>query len=157
MTSPENITPQQQLANSRDLIVGYMTRKGENGAAGNTRADHASGSGTPGIGGVWKMFKHGANVWWRHHPAHLALDVATGVAKPMLSKYAKEKPVQLLGVAACIGAAMVWVKPWRFVSATGLLLAAIKSPGWTPAFLSLVSVQPESTNLTEEIPKADWP
>jgi hypothetical protein len=61
--------------------------------------------------------------WWRQHPASVGLDLA----RPMLSSYAARKPVQYLGIAAATGALLVLVRPWRLVSATGLLVALLKS------------------------------
>ena len=83
----------------------------------------------------------------------MALEVAAGVAKPILSKYAEEKPMQLLGTAAVLGAAVVLVRPWRLVSITGLLLATVKSPGLSPALMSLITPEPAFTNPPEDISK----
>ena len=154
MTTPEIITPEQKLADSRRAIVGHMKRHDEgagasNGTAGQTADAMSTGVKRP----VWKTLKRSALMWWRHHPAHMALEVATGVAKPILSKYAEEKPLQLLGTAAVIGAAVVLVRPWRLVSITGLLLATVKSPGLSPALMSLITTEPEFTNPSEDISK----
>jgi hypothetical protein len=61
--------------------------------------------------------------WWRHHPASMGLDMA----KPALSAYAAQKPVQYLGLAAAAGVVIALTRPWRLVSGTGLLLAVLKS------------------------------
>lgn len=150
MTTPDNLTPQQRLANSRQAIVVYMKRDDEGMFTSSTSGQPSEG--TP--ASVWKTLKRSALTWWRHHPAHLAMDVATGVAKPVLSKYADEKPFQLLGMAVALGAAVVLVRPWRLVSMTGLLLATVKSPGLSPALLSLFTPQPEFTNPPEDISKS---
>lgn len=149
MTTPDNLTPQQRLANSRQAIVAYMNRDDEGAASSGTSGQTPANGQTS----VWKTLKRSALTWWRHHPAHLAIDVATGVAKPVLSKYADEKPIQLLGVAAALGAAVVLVRPWRLVSLTGLLLATVKSSDLTPALMSLITTQHELTNLSEDISK----
>jgi hypothetical protein len=83
----------------------------------------------------------------------MAIDVAAGVAKPVLSKYADEQPIQLLGVAAALGAALVVVRPWRLMSLTGLLLATVKSSDLAPALLSLITTQHELTRRSEDISK----
>ena len=154
MTTPENITPEQKLADSRRAIVGHMTHHNEGEAASNdTPGQTADGTSRGVRRSVWKALKRSALMWWRHHPAHMALEVATGVAKPILSKYAEEKPMQLLGAAAVLGAAVVLVRPWRLVSITGLLLATVKSPGLSPALMSLITPEPEFTNPSEDISK----
>jgi membrane-associated PAP2 superfamily phosphatase len=66
-----------------------------------------------------------------------------------LNRYAHDKPVQLLGAAAALGAALVVVRPWRLVSITSLLLATLKSSGLTTTLLSLLSAQSELNDSPE--------
>jgi len=73
--------------------------------------------------------------WWRHHPAHTALELAT----PALSEYAARKPFQYIGIAALAGAAIALARPWRLVSITGLLLAVLKSSQLSSAVLSAMA------------------
>lgn len=61
--------------------------------------------------------------WWRHHPASMGVDIA----KPMLRSYAARSPVQYLAIAAAAGGVIAVTRPWRLVSATGLLVALLKS------------------------------
>ena len=88
---------------------------------------------------AWQTVKRAVRLWWQHHPAQLAVDVA----KPVLDTYAREKPLQLLGIAAGVGAAAVLVRPWRLVSVTGLFLAAVKSTEFSGLLLSLLSTKSE--------------
>jgi len=67
--------------------------------------------------------KRAAGGWWQQHPAHLGVELAT----PVLSDYAGRKPVQFLAIAAAVGAVVVITRPWRLISATGLLMAVLKS------------------------------
>ena len=149
MTASNDATPEQRLTSSRHAILSYMTRKGDDSGAPDGTFGHTP-NGAPGssVPSVWKTLKRATLSWWRHHPAHLAIDVAMGMAKPVLGRYAHEKPLQLLGVAAAVGAAAVLVRPWRLVSVTGLLLATVKSSGLTPALFSLISAPPETAELT---------
>jgi hypothetical protein len=62
--------------------------------------------------------------WWRYHPAHMAVDLA----RPALASYARRKPMQYLGIAAAAGAALFLLRPWKLISATGVLVALVKSP-----------------------------
>lgn len=104
---------------------------------------------------MWKTIKRTVQAWWRHHPAHTAIDVAAGMANPVLNRYANEKPVQLLSAAAALGAALVIIRPWRLVSVTGLLLATVKSSGLIPTLLSVLSVQTEGYKPSESLSKTD--
>ncbi len=150
MTTPDNLTPQQRLASSRQALVGYMARNGDAAPTSNDTSGQASDNPLAGgRGNFWKTVRRTVQAWWRHHPAHTALDVASGMAHPVLNRYAKDKPIQLLGAAAALGAALVVVRPWRLVSITGLLLATLKSSGLTPTLLSLLAAQSELNNPPE--------
>ena len=121
---------------------------------GTSRSGSGSGSGSRAAGyAVWKTLKRATLTWWRHHPAHMALDVAVGVSKPVLYKYAEEKPLQLLAAAAAVGAAAVLVRPWRLMSITGLLLATLKSSGLSSTLLSLITPQRESSKPSKDVKK----
>ena len=91
----------------------------------------------PGAGpAAWfASIKHAASAWWRHHPAHLGVELAT----PMLSAYASKKPIQFLGIAAAVGAVLVIARPWRLMSATGLLVALLKSSQLSSVVMSAMS------------------
>ncbi|HWI77633.1 MAG TPA: hypothetical protein VNS31_00445 [Ramlibacter sp.] len=73
--------------------------------------------------------------WWRNHPAHLGLELAT----PALSDYAGRKPVQFLAIAAVAGAVAMVARPWRLISATGLLMALLKSSQLSGLIMSAMS------------------
>ena len=73
--------------------------------------------------------------WWRGHPAHLAMELAT----PVLSRYASRKPLQFVGVAALAGAAIAITRPWRLLSVTGVLFALARSSQWSGVLLSALS------------------
>ena len=144
MTSSREPTPQDRLATSRKAIIRHMTADDEAYArrsceAGSAKAlddgtsNHASST--------WQTIRRAACAWWYHHPAHLALDLA----RPVLGKYAEEKPLQLLGSAAGVGAAVALVRPWRLVPITGLALAALKSSEVSGLLLSLLSTHHESS------------
>lgn len=77
-----------------------------------------------------------AGTWWRHHPAHLALELAT----PVVSNYARRRPWQFLALAAASGALIAIVRPWRLLSITGLLVAVAKSSQLSSLLLSALSV-----------------
>ena len=67
------------------------------------------------------------------------MQLAIEIGRPFLDNYARDKPVQLLGIAAGVGAAAVLVKPWRLVSVTGLAIAVLKSTKLSSTLLSLLS------------------
>lgn len=72
---------------------------------------------------LWQDLRQHASSWWRDHPAHLALEVA----QPVFEKYARAQPMKVLGFCAATGAVVVLIRPWRLISITGLLVAALKS------------------------------
>lgn len=79
--------------------------------------------------------KRVATAWWRRHPAHLGLELAT----PALSAYAARKPAQFLGIAAALGAVIMVVRPWRLISLTGLVVAVVKSSQLSSLLMSAMS------------------
>ena len=86
-------------------------------------------------GGWFARLRSAAATWWRYHPAHMGLDLAT----PALSAYAGRKPMQFLGIAAAVGALVVIARPWRLISVTSLLVAIAKSSQLSTVLLSALS------------------
>ena len=127
-------SPSQRLAASRQRLMVYMAR-GDDHEAGSDQAGAAHeknvGSGNTAL----HKLIHTVRVWWRHHPVKLGLEIAD----PALKQYARQKPYQLIGIATAVGIAAVFVRPWRLVSITGLLLATVKSSGLANMALSLAS------------------
>lgn len=90
----------------------------------------------PGAQAGWSTHAmHAVRTWWRYHPAHMAVDMAT----PMLSSYARRKPMQYLGIAAAAGAVFVLVRPWKLISVTGLAVAVLKSSQVSAMLMSALS------------------
>lgn len=63
------------------------------------------------------------HTWWRHHPAHMAVELAS----PLMRSYARRKPLQLLAISAAAGAALTFARPWKLISLGTLALALVKS------------------------------
>lgn len=150
MANSRDLTPQERLAVSRKAIVRYMTQDDAPtaGQRRNPYKDNETGDGsTQHQRSHWQVIKRAVRAWWHHHPAQLALDLA----QPVLGRYAKEKPLQLLGVAAGIGAAVVLLRPWRMVSLSGLLIATLKSSEVSGFLLSLLATKPESSANLKDI------
>lgn len=137
-------TPQERLASTRKAIVRHMSREQSHDdemqeGAGEDDAAHA------GNGGTWGIFKQAIGAWWHHHP----VSVAASMARPVIGRYAEEKPLQLLGIAAAVGAAAVVLKPWRLVSLGSVLLATLKSSEISGALLSMLSRPSQDNEQTQ--------
>ena len=145
-TTGRELTPLERLALSRSALVNYMLQGDGPGPNGLNAGAHNSESNF-GQSGIWHTVKHAVRMWWQHHPAHIAMDVA----RPILGNYAREKPLQLLGVAAGAGAAVVLARPWRLVSMTGLLFATIKSTEFSGLLMSLLSTKSESAKTSKDM------
>jgi len=85
--------------------------------------------------GWFSSFRRAAGTWWRHHPAHMGVEIVT----PLLSAYAAKRPVVYLGAAAVLGAVIVLTRPWRLISLTGLVVALAKSSQLSSMVMSAVS------------------
>jgi hypothetical protein len=135
------MTPAERLAQSRRAIIEYLQRREHRheGRPPNGEPEPEPEISDPHI--PWRergwlgAITDAARTWWRYHPAHLALDVAT----PALQLYARKKPLQVLGIAAGVGAALVLARPWRLISLTTLLIAAVKSSQLSTVVLSALS------------------
>lgn len=78
----------------------------------------------PGAGGWFETARDVLQDWWKYHPAHMALDIA----RPALGAYARRKPMQYLGLAALAGAGLFFLRPWKLISVTGIVVALARSP-----------------------------
>jgi hypothetical protein len=144
LTAP---TPQERLANSRKAIVRHMSRERSHDDEAQDGPGHEDAAFAE-SGGTWGLFKQALGAWWHHHP----VSVAFSLARPVIGKYAEEKPLQLLGIAAAAGAAAVVIKPWRLVSLGSVLLATLKSSEISSALLSMLSRPPQDTEQTSRTP-----
>ena len=150
------LSPEQRLSASRKRLVSYMAQGEDSASPEDTlHSSAATGDIVRPLGQPKSMalqtLTRTVQAWWRHHPAKVALEIA----EPVLDQYAKNKPYQLLGIAAAAGAAAVLVRPWRLVSVTGLLLATLKSSGLANVALSFVSGQPKQGLLKRHRPQQD--
>ncbi|RZJ27104.1 MAG: hypothetical protein EOO54_00435 [Haliea sp.] len=135
-----------KLSRSRQAIVDQLRRKERKGMHPNdsqgvahgkvgydARPEHEEplqrGSGWSG------RLRYATRTWWRHHPAHMAVEMAT----PVLADYASRRPGRLLAISAALGAAVVVVRPWKLISATGLLVAILKSSQVSTLVMSAMS------------------
>lgn len=150
-----NLTPQQRLAVSRRAIVQSMNRdhhehshdEAPEGASSRPAEEAVRASGgasrsnqkhSSGFNGLWRVVRRTASGWWRSHPASLAVDVV----QPMVENYARANPLKLIGIAAAVGALVVTAKPWRLISVTGILVAALRSTQMSSLITSVLSSPP---------------
>lgn len=137
--TPTHDTPQTRLAASRKALIRQMARHDGSPDGDLNPGAHAAEQGFDANRGserssTWQIVKQAMLAWWQHHPAQMAVDIG----RPFLNNYARDKPLQLVGIAAGAGALLVLVKPWRLVSVTGLAVAALKSTRLSTTLLSLL-------------------
>ena len=131
MSESSELSARERLALSRQAIVRQMNHESAEPAPTN----EASRPEIDASASAWDLGRQVVSAWWRNHPAHLALDVA----RPVISSYAQGHPFQLLGISAGLGAAVVLLRPWRLMSLTSVLMAAVKSPQLSGVVSSLLS------------------
>lgn len=118
------LSPQQRLAISRKALV---SRLNEGRSPSDEEEEPVQ---PPRLGNdassefAWStVARNMVSRWWRRHPAN-----AVGqIARPLLNRYARQEPAKLIAVAAATGALLVLVKPWRLLSVTAVLAAALKT------------------------------
>lgn len=106
-------TPIERLVLSRERM-----RAALQGAAAERAAASAAGSAwrdalklVPGAGAVVQV----ACEWWNRHPLHSVGGALAVVAKTALQPIARRHPIGLVLVAAALGAALAWSRPWRAI------------------------------------------
>jgi hypothetical protein len=146
-----------KLARSRQAILEHVARRQrhhdprEETAQGFAAmdADDDLGMEPPVDGSGWfGHFSHAVRTWWRYHPAHMAVDLAS----PMLRSYARRKPLQLLGISLAAGAALTFARPWKLISLTTLLVAVLKSSQLSHLFMAAMS----AADYRKDAGKPDW-
>lgn len=138
------MTPVEKLARSRLAIIEYLQprdqraerrdqRERSEADGGQRAADDGGDAGTAAgwLGGL----SSAARTWWRHHPAQMALDLAT----PALGAYLRRRPFQVLALSAGVGALLVVTRPWRLISVTTLVVAIVKSSQLSGVVLSALA------------------
>lgn len=125
----------KRLDRSRLALIEYVHRKERKpgrAQAQQARGEHEDGeqweaaerAAASGGGGWFTRVSRAAKSYWRHHPARMGVQMAT----PLLSQFARRKPMAYVGIAAAAGALVMVARPWRLVSVTGVLIALAKSP-----------------------------
>ena len=134
MNNTPILSPRERLALSHQAIVRQMNHESAEVSTGEP-GDEAARPEINASASSWDLARQVVAAWWRNHPAHLAVDLA----RPGLTIYAEHKPLQLLGISAGLGVAVALLRPWRLMSLTGVLLAAVKSPHLSGVITSLLS------------------
>lgn len=137
---PIELTPQERLAISRKAIVRHMNRHHRDVEERfDSDVDAANGTTAAGMacpeGSVFGRIRYAARMWWHRHPASAAVELA----RPLLNDYARAHPFNLLGISVAAGAALVVIKPWRMISASTLVVAAVKSSGLSNTLFTMLS------------------
>ena len=137
------MTPAERLALSRLAIIEYLERREHRHDPRSVEPDEPQAAHSHGAAPPQRRARRGwfggavnaAKTWWNHHPAQLALELAT----PALESYARRKPFQLIGISAAFGAALVLTRPWRLVSLTSMLIAVVKSSQLTSVVMAALT------------------
>lgn len=143
-----DLSPQERLATSRKAIVRHMSRhhpEVQDRFDGEVEVNGGVDNSTKHSG--FSQIRYAARMWWHRHPASAVASLAT----PFLNDYARVHPFKLLGVSVVTGAALVVIRPWRMISGSALLIAAVKSSGLSNTLLSMLSSiahGPDNTDIT---------
>jgi hypothetical protein len=125
-----------RLARSRLAIIEQVQRRERRHERSEPQAAQDGNAGeSPDAAHWFSGMKHMASAWWRQHPARMGVDLLT----PMLSAYASRKPVQFIGIAVGLGVVVAVTRPWRLITAGGLLAALLKSSQLSGLVVSAMS------------------
>ena len=132
-TSPDR-TGAQRLARSRLAILDYLQQGHDHGAYTHDAHDTASPTQDATF---WRKAREAGRRHWEDHPARLAVDLVA----PLLSHWGRRHPLAFVGIAAAVGAALVMARPWKLMSATGVLVAALKSSNLASLAMSALAAR----------------
>lgn len=138
-----------KLDRNRQAILDYVARRERRhdpreepprARAAGSYADAASyaddAEEPPDLGSGWMgHVLHALRTWWRYHPAHMAVDIA----EPLLQQYAQRKPMQMLGISFAAGALLMFMRPWKLISVTTIIVALLKSSQLSHLFTAAMS------------------
>lgn len=118
--SDAEVTPGERLARSRERMSFWLadengTGRGNGGSSDDVDAAHEPAS----IGGIVGEV---VGEWWEEHPLHTSATLAIEASRSAIVPLVRRHPVAVLGSAAVVGAALVWVRPWRWLLRPALVL-----------------------------------
>ena len=117
-----SLTAEQRLKVSRERMRLAMVTPSRPARASFTPGD--SGIGKPTGPSWWEHLKHvrGAAViietlenWWRRSPWRTPVLVAAEASRTLVQPIARKQPIALVAAALVAGAAVGWLRPWRWI------------------------------------------
>ena len=146
-----------KLARSRQAILEHVARRHrkhdprevpeQDFAGADAYAAYEEDPPDPGSG-WFGHFRHVVRTWWRYHPAHMVVDLAT----PMMRGYARRKPVQLLAISLAAGAVLTFARPWKLISVGTIIVALLKSGQMSHLFTAAMS----AADYRKDANKPEW-
>src|SRR5205823_6123596 len=120
-------TAAERLAASRERMREWMLHAdGRHEARRRNEAAYAAGEKpawmdrlrtAPVIG----VIMDAASAWWRNHPLHPAASLAHGLVRDAVAPMARRHPIATIAGAFLFGAALVRLRPWRWLAGSALL------------------------------------
>ncbi len=144
---------QPSLAQTRRELVEFLSHdnggeaankgSGARGAeqARANRATDADAKADREAGFSWRSYAEtGLASWWHDHPAR----AGAVLLRTAVEETARRKPLPTIAVAAAAGAALVFIKPWRLVSTTAVMMTLFRSSNFTGVVTSLLEKAAQS-------------
>ena len=145
-----------KLAKSRRAILEHVARRHrkhdpheENETRYDDMGGYAEDQDPPDPGEGWfGHMKHAVRTWWRYHPAHMAVELAS----PMMQGYARRNPGKLLAISLGAGAALTLARPWKLISLTTLVVALLKSSQLSSLLIAAAS----ASTYRKDAQRPEW-
>jgi len=122
MSAP--IDPDARLAQSRERLRVALREVASNSrmSAGlHSSPDASDWFGTlkdlPGSGLLFDSLQN----WWMKQPLQVVIQLASQAIRLLLQPLVQRHPYRLVAIAAAVGAVVVLVRPWRWISVAALL------------------------------------
>jgi hypothetical protein len=121
----------QRLARTRTLLHANLDERNQRHNIGGTTANSGSKYSPrswlqriqdfPGA----SLFISAAKFWWSKHPLHTLTSEIGKASTAVIEPIAKRHPVVLVSSAMLVGAALVWLRPWRWVGKPTLYVGIV--------------------------------
>lgn len=145
-TTQAMINQQPTIETTRRELLNFLVHqheqeeRAESTAADRRHVRRKAASDTP-DGFNWSsLVEAGFSSWWRDHPAR----AGAMLVKSATEDFARQKPLQVVTIAAIAGAAIVLLKPWRLVSTTALAMTLFRSSNFTGMATSVLETAAKS-------------
>ena len=109
----DELTASERLTQSRERMSYWLTDDDREARAnGHVNAGERHAEQPTSVGGIVREV---ISDWWAEHPLHASATLAFKASRTAIVPLVRQHPVAVLGIAAVVGAVIIWARPWRWL------------------------------------------